>query len=86
MERNLDDYIKCLKNKIEEYKGIRENQGKMMEVIKPTIPLEAINYMSTVYKLMALEMVLDDLKEIITHQKETEREEDNSIESCWKSW
>jgi len=86
MEKNLDNYIKCLKNKIEEYKGIKKNQSKMIEAVKPTIPMEAINYMSTVYKLMTLEMVLDDLQEIITHQQEAERGRDNSIESCWKSW
>ncbi len=85
-EKNLDNYIKCLKNKIKEYKEIGKIEGKRLGLIRPSIPLEVINFHSIVYKLMAYEMVLKDLEEIITRNKEMEREEDESEESIWKSW
>lgn len=86
-EKNLDNYIKCLKNKIKEYKSIelnvcnRQNKGT-----KYKISLEAVNYYSTIYRLMVYKTVLKDLEEIITRINEMEREGDESSGSVWKSW
>ena len=84
IEKDLDNYIKCLEKKIKSVKHLATIAAKHTK--NQTIPLEWMQYWAESYKSIALEMVLEDLKEIIVRQKEQEREEDNSVDSVWKDW
>lgn len=89
MEKNLSNYIKCIERRIKESKKMKNvllEQLPKMRKGEFIIPLEVTSYVAESYKLDNLKVVLEDLQEIITHQQETERTEDNTIESFWKSW
>ena len=90
IDKNLENYIKCLGKNIQSFQELKKIQqtGLQKSKIKEDIiiPYDLFSYYVNVWKLEAMKVVLIDLNEIITRQKEQEREEDNREESFWKEY
>ena len=88
IDKNLENYIKCLGKNIQSFEKLKKIQQTIIQKnkIRGNIPLELFNYYVNVWKLEAMKVVLIDLNEIVTRQKEQEREEDNREESFWKEY
>ena len=88
VEKNLENYIECLQKNVKSFQGLKKIQqnGLQKGKIECNVPIELLNYYINVWKLEALEVVLEDLQEIEKDRKEEERARDNSQESFWKEY